>query len=189
MGGRQDAEAQRAGVVGGGGAEKCVLDCAGFQSGDAAGVAAHLQHFQIAVDVQAIFAEQIAEPLVGGGAEARDAGELAGQVGDAFDVGMDDQIRRQPGQRIAQDRQLDAAQPPFDGHRPAAGDLDAAAEQGGDVHGAAVDVEQLAFEAMLGEDAAVLGDPEKGLGGVDRRVGNPQFVGAGGVGRRRNERE
>ena len=94
-----------------------------------------------------------------------------------FDVGMDDQVRRQPGQRIAQDRQLDAAQPRFDGHRPAAGDLHAAADQGGDVHGAAIDVEQLAFEAVLGEDAAVLRDPEKGLGGVHRRVGNAQLVG------------
>ena len=130
---------------------------------------------------------KVAEALVGGGAEARDAGELAGQVRDPFDVGMDDQIRRQPRQRIAEDRQLDAAQPRFDRYRPAAGDLHAAAEQRGDVHGAAVDVEQLAFEAMLGEDAAVLGDPEKGLGGVDRRVGNAQFVGAGGVADRSNE--
>ena len=146
-----------------------------------------MQHLQIAVDVQAIFTKQIAEALIGGGAEARDAGELAGHVGDGFDVGMNDQIRRQPGQRIAQDRQLDAAQPRFDGHRPAAGDLHAAAEQRGDVHGAAVDVEQLAFEAVLGEDAAVLGDPEKRLGGVDRRVGNAQLVGGEILSRKREE--
>ena len=94
--------------------------------------------------------------------------------------GWTTRFRRQPGQRVTQDRQFDAAQPRFDGHRPAAGDLHAAAEQGGDVHGAAVDVEQLAFEAMLGEDAAVLGDPEKRLGGVDRRVGNAQLVGSVG---------
>ena len=148
------------------------MNRAGFERGDAAGIAAHLQHLQIAVDVQTIFAEEIAKALIGRGAEARDAGEFSGEIGDAFDVGMDDQIRRQPGQRIAEDQQLDAAQPRLDGHRPAAGDLHAAADQGGDVHGAAVDVEQLAFEAMLGEDAAVLGDPEKRLGGVDRRVGD-----------------
>ena len=84
-------EAERAGIVGGGGAEEGVLDGAGFQGGDAAEVAAHLEHLQIAVDVQAILAEQIAESLVGGGAEALDAGKLSGQLGDAFDVGMDDQ--------------------------------------------------------------------------------------------------
>ena len=46
-------------------------------------------------------------------------------------------------------------------------------------HRAAVDVEQFAFQAMLGEDATVLGDPQKCLGSVDRRVGNAQFIGGG----------
>ena len=81
------------------------------------------------------------------------------------------------GQGLAENRQLDAARPRFDRNRAVAGDLHAAADQRGDVHGAAVDVEQLAFEAMLGENAFFLRDPQKRLGRVDRGVGDTQLVG------------
>ncbi len=50
-----------------------------------------------------------------------------------------------------------------DRNRTAAGYLHAAAEQGGDVHGAAVAIKQLALDAVFGEDTALLRNPEKGL--------------------------
>jgi hypothetical protein len=41
---------------------------------DAARIPAHLQHLQVFIDIQAVLAKKIAKALVGGRAEARDAG-------------------------------------------------------------------------------------------------------------------
>ena len=67
--------------------------------------------------------------------------------------------------------------PRFDRYRPAAGDLHAAADQRGDIHGAAVDVKQLALEPVLGKEILLLRDPEKASSGVNGRIGNAQLVG------------
>src|SRR5258708_23173534 len=92
---------------------------------------------------------------------------------------MHDEVRREARQRIAEDRELDAAQARFDRHRSAAGDLHAAADQRGDIHGAAVDVKQLALEPVLGKEILLLRDPEKSLSGVNGRIGDAQLVGGG----------
>ena len=97
--------------------------------------------------------------------------------GIVFDIRVGDEVGGQPGQGIAENQEFDASKPSLDGNRPAARHLNAAADQRGDVHGTAVDVKQLAFEAMLGEEALLLRHPEKRLGRVYRGVGDAQLVG------------
>jgi len=55
--------------------------------------------------------------------------------------------------------------------------LHAAANQSGNIHGAAVDVEELAFEAVLAEKPTLDRDPQEGLSRIYRRVGYAQLVG------------
>ena len=86
-------------------------------------------------------------------------------------------MRFEANQGIAEDQQFYAPKPGFDGNRTASGDLNAPADQGGNVHGATVDIQKFPFKAVLGKEALLLGYPEKRLGGVDCGVGDTQTIG------------
>src|SRR5262249_18535151 len=136
-----------------------------------------LQMLKVSVALQAALAKQIAETLIGGRTKARDPSDFPGELRNPFDIRVGDEVGSQPGQRIAENQEFDASKPSLDRNRPAARYLNTAADQRGDIHGAAVDVKQLAFEAVLGEEALLLRHPEKRLGRVHRRVRDAQLVG------------
>src|SRR5215470_17872878 len=105
--GCEHAKTERSRVIGGGSAKKCILNCASFERSGATRIAAHLQHFQVAIDIQSVFPEQVAKALIGGRTEARDAREFTSEVGNRFNVRMHDEIGRKPRQRVAEDGELD----------------------------------------------------------------------------------
>src|SRR5262245_46230855 len=165
------------GLIGSGGAEKSILNRPGPERRHSARITTHLQHLQVSVDIQPVLAKQIAETLIGGRAKARDPSEFSGELRDTFDIRIGNEVGSQPRQRTAENHEFDASKPSLDGNRPTARYLNAAADQRGDIHGAAVDVKQLAFEAVLGEEALLLRHPEKRLGRVHRRVRDAQLIG------------
>ena len=82
--GGHHAKTQSSGLIGSRSAEKSILNRPGLERRDAARIPAHLQHLQVSVDIQPVLAKQIAKALIGGRAEARDAGEFSSELGDSF---------------------------------------------------------------------------------------------------------
>src|SRR4029450_12073901 len=90
--GGHHAKAQSSGLIGSRSAEESILNRPSLESRHPARIPAHLQHLQVFVDIQPVLAKKIAKALVGGRAEARDAGEFSSELRDTFDIRVSDEV-------------------------------------------------------------------------------------------------
>src|SRR5262245_65010642 len=82
------------GLIGSGGAEKSILNRPGPERRHSARITTHLQHLQVLIDIQPVLAKQIAETLIGGRTEARDPSDFPGELRDALNLRIGDEVGR-----------------------------------------------------------------------------------------------